>query len=201
MKSTFVLSDNPLESLKELLSLAQRDVPNPETQGQAMTVATVNGDGAPSTRVVLIKDFTENGFIFYTNYDSHKGLDLAANHKIAVNFHWPHLGRQVSITATTKKTTRQVSETYWASRPRGSQISQCISEQSRPVPEGRSLAEMFEAFQKEWEGKEIPCPANWGGYEVTPLTYQFWQAKQNRLHDRVEFYLENSEWKSRTLFP
>ncbi len=192
---------SPQDLLKSWFKEACEKADNPETQGTAMTVSTVDPEGSPSARVVLLKSFTENGFVFFTNYDSKKGRDLATNPRVSVNFHWPHLGRQVHVFGTAAKTSRKVSENYWNSRPRESQISQCISKQSRPLAESTSLEELYNSYANQWANQPIPCPENWGGYEVTPTSYQFWVAQPNRLHQRVESTWENNQWNTYELYP
>ena len=174
---------------------------NKETLGSAMTISTADSDGQPTARVVLLKEFTENGFVFFTNYESKKGKDLKINPKVSVNFHWYHLGRQVHVSGTAQKTSRKVSEDYWNTRPRDSQISQCISRQSRPLSVGESLQDLYDTFAREWDGKTIPCPDNWGGIEVVPDSYQFWVAQPNRLHERVEFVRSGDQWSAHQLHP
>lgn len=201
MLNDMLATRKPGELLKSWFNEACEKADNPETQGTAMTVSTVDADGRPTARVVLLKEFTEKGFVFFTNYDSKKGQDLKSNPKISVNFHWPHLGRQVHVSGTVTKTSREASENYWNSRPRDSQISQCISEQSRPLAAGTVLEDLYDAFAKEWKDQSIPCPSNWGGYEVTPSSYQFWVARPNRLHERVEFIWDSNQWQPRQLHP
>lgn len=166
----------------------------------AMTLATASKDGVPRARTVLLKGYNENGLKFYTNYDSHKGVDLANNPKASLLFYWKPLERQIKIFGEIEKTTREDSEKYFHSRPKGSQISAFISEQSRPTTKEELLAE-YKEIELKYENEEIPCPENWGGYILKPTQFEFWQGHSNRLHDRAEFTLENNQWNFRVLAP
>jgi pyridoxamine 5'-phosphate oxidase len=151
---------------------------------EAMALATATPDGAPSARMVLMKGFDERGFVFYTNYESRKGGELAANPRAALLFHWDALGRQVRIEGPVERTSREESEEYIRSRPRQSQLSALASPQSRPV-ESR---EWLEARVAELASAgEQPLPEHWGGYRLAPESYEFWQHRDDRLHDRIAY--------------
>ncbi len=153
----------------------------------AMTLATATPDGRPSARVVLLKGFDERGFVFYTNYEGRKGEELGRNPRAALVFYWGELERQVRIEGRASRVPERESDAYYASRPRGSRLGAWASEQSRPV-EGREVLESrLRALEREYEGREVPRPPFWGGYRVEPEAVEFWQGRQNRLHDRIVY--------------
>jgi pyridoxamine 5'-phosphate oxidase len=149
----------------------------------AMVLATVNKTGQPSTRAVLLKGVDERGFVFYTNYDSRKALELAENPKAALTFYWPDLGRQVCVAGTVGKISREESETYFKTRPRGSLLSTWASNQRDVVTDRAALDAKWNEMAKRFPG-DVPLPANWGGYVLKPERIEFWQGRPNRLHDR-----------------
>ncbi len=168
----------------------------------AMTVATTGLDGFPKNRVVLLKKFNEEGFIFYTNYTSEKGKAIIDNPNICLSFFWHSMERQVIIKGIAEKTSESVSNTYFASRPVGSQLGALVSNQSDVIPDRDYLENKLKALEKEYEGKEIPRPNFWGGFLVKPVEVEFWQGRPNRLHDRIRYKLsENYYWKIERLAP
>lgn len=167
----------------------------------AMCVSTVGNDLWPSSRIVYLRDVAEGGFVFYTNYDSHKAKDIAENPFAAINFHWSELERQVRIEGGVKKITEEKSDAYWASRPRESQVSAWMSEQSQPVGSREELELRKSAILQRFEGVEIPRPIHWGGYVVVPERVEFWQGRPNRLHDRLVYLKQTNEWKVVRLNP
>ncbi len=168
-------------------------------EANAMVLATVDQHNHPSARTVLLKELDANGLVFYTNYDSRKGRDLAANPVAAAVFTWLPLERQVRIEGTVEQVSADESDAYFAIRPRGSQIGAAASPQSEPVPSRAWLETRFE--QLEASGDPIPRPANWGGYRIIPRMIEFWQGRPNRLHDRLRYDLTPAGWDVIRLAP
>jgi pyridoxamine 5'-phosphate oxidase len=168
----------------------------------AMTLATASADGLPSARIVLLKGFSADGFVFYTNYNSYKGKNLEENPRACLVFFWKELERQVRITGIVEKAPDELSDDYFHSRPPASQLGAAISPQSAVI-EGREwLEKKYADIQKEYDGKQVPRPEHWGGYIVKPIVIEFWQGRPSRLHDRLEYSLkENEEWKMERLAP
>lgn len=162
----------------------------------AMTVSTIGLDGFPKSRVVLLKKFNEEGFVFYTNYNSEKGKAIQNNPNICLSFFWHNMERQVIIKGVAEKTSVIDSDNYFASRPDGSKLGAIVSPQSEVIPNREFLENKLKALEKEFEGKEIPRPQHWGGFLVRPVEVEFWQGRPNRLHDRIRYKLsENFYWK------
>ena len=166
---------------------------------EAMAIATAAADGRPSVRMVLLKGFDERGFVFFTGYESRKGGELTANPRAALLFHWDPLGQQVRIEGPVERVSEAESDAYFASRPRGAQISASVSPQSRVV-ESRAALEAA-AAELEARGGELPRPPTWGGFRLAPETYEFWQHRANRLHDRVRYSRDGDAWKIERLGP
>ena len=168
----------------------------------AMTLATATPDGRPSARVVLLKGFDERGFVFYTNYEGRKARELEANPYAALGFYWGELERQVRIEGRVNRFSEEESDAYYASRPRGSRLGAWASEQSRPVESREVLEARLRALEKEYEGRDIPRPPFWGGYRVEPEAVEFWQGRENRLHDRLVYRrLGDGGWEIERLQP
>jgi len=168
----------------------------------AMTLATATKDGTPSARVVLLKDFDENGFVFFTNYDSAKGKELDENPVAALCFYWSELGRQVRISGTIARTSREESEAYFHTRPIDSQLGAWASNQSEVIAERAVLEAKMEEMSTKYEGKVIPLPPYWGGYRVAPVVIEFWQNRSSRLHDRIRYRLvDGVRWVVERLAP
>lgn len=168
----------------------------------AMTLATASADGLPSARIVLLKGYDTNGFVFFTNYDSFKGMQIAENPRACLVFFWKELERQVRITGLIRKVSAEVSDEYYQSRPIGSQVGAIISPQSKVIESREWLTKREFKVLKEFDGKPVNRPSNWGGYCVQPVTIEFWQGRPNRLHDRIQYSLqENGEWKIERLAP
>ncbi|MCC4213340.1 pyridoxamine 5'-phosphate oxidase [Leeuwenhoekiella parthenopeia] len=167
----------------------------------AMTISTIGLDGFPKNRVVLLKSYDKDGFIFYTNYDSEKGRALAANPNICLSFFWPNLERQVIIKGTATRVDEETSTQYFHSRPKGSQLGAWVSPQSAIIPNRTFLEERQEKYEEEFKNQEIPRPPHWGGYRVAPQSFEFWQGRPNRLHDRLLYTRRDSDWDCNRLAP
>ena len=168
----------------------------------AMTVSTIGLDGFPKARVVLLKKFYEEGFIFYTNYNSEKGKAIIENPNICLSFFWHSLERQVIIKGVAEKTPAYVSDNYFASRPDGSKLGAIVSNQSEVIPNREFLENNLKQLEIDYQGKEIPRPENWGGFLVRPIEVEFWQGRPNRLHDRIRYHLqEDYSWTINRLAP
>lgn len=171
-----------------------------ELQPNAMALATATPDGMPAVRMVLLHRVDEHGFVFFTNYDSDKGRDLAANPRASAAFYWPRLHRQVRLAGPVTRTDREESEEYWANRPYGSRISASASAQSRPIP-GRSVLEAEVARLEGRHPEAPPLPDFWGGFRIAPAAIEFWQGRINRLHDRLRYVRDGAAWRVERLAP
>lgn len=192
--------ENPLEQFQkwfyEVEATDGLEEPN------AMTVSTIGLDGFPKNRVVLMKRYTHEGFIFYTNYQSEKGKALETNPSICLSFFWPNLERQVIIKGEAEKIAENLSDGYFESRPVGSQLGAIISHQSDTIASREEMEEKLAEMEKKYEGKELERPSYWGGYLVRPISMEFWQGRPNRLHDRIRYTLqEDFNWKIERLQP
>ena len=175
---------------------AQLEEPN------AMCLATANADGQPSTRIVLLKDFSERGLVFYTNYGSRKAGELEANPQAAANFLWLPLQRQVNVTGRVERISTEESLEYFLSRPAGSRLGAWTSPQSQVIESRAVLEARLEAIKEKFAEGEIPLPDDWGGYRLVPEVFEFWQGRPNRLHDRFRFQLNDSgAWETVRLAP
>lgn len=189
----------PLDVFKTWLSAAQH---HPHIrEATAMTVATTGPDGALHGRVVLCKQWSEAGFVFFTNYQSRKGLDLNQNDQVAAVFYWDALFRQIKISGHAQRISRADSSAYWKGRPRESQLSQYISRQSEVAASRQELERAWHQAEVEFKGKVIPCPAHWGGYLIVPQQLEFWIGRPGRLHDRFQFEKTRPGWTFRRLYP
>jgi pyridoxamine 5'-phosphate oxidase len=171
------------------------------TEPNAMTLATADGDGRPSARIVLLKGFDARGFVFFTNYESRKGAELAENPQAALLFHWVELERQVRIEGSVEKVSGQESDDYYRTRPSGSRLGAWASPQSRVVARREDLEERWAGFAARY-GDDPPRPAHWGGYRLSPVLLEFWQGRVSRLHDRVRYRREGlGVWRIDRLAP
>ena len=190
---------NPFKQFEQWFQAATEAEP---VLPEAVSLATATREGKLSSRMVLLKDFDETGFVFYSNYESRKGLELAENPHAALVFYWRQLERQVCITGTVSRVSREESETYFRTRPRGSQIGALTSSQSQVVASREVLENRFQQLMAEYEGREIPLPSYWGGYRLSPATIEFWQGRSDRLHDRFLYQRQSGgPWQLERLSP
>lgn len=171
------------------------------TDPTAMTLSTVDEKGHPDSRVVLLKGLTEQGFIFYTNYQSAKGVQLKNTPYASLNFYWPQMSRQVRVRGSVKRVSKEQSDAYFASRPFASQCSAKISPQSQPINSRSDLDSALKKLMEQSENKQIARPKNWGGYIIKPEEMEFWQGRDNRLHDRIAYSKKGGKWISCRLAP
>ena len=167
----------------------------------AMVVSSVDASGQPHSRVVLLRGVNEGGLKFYTNYTSNKGLELEQNNKVALNFFWPTVERQVRVEGELQKLSEAESDAYFNSRPRESQIGAWVSPQSSIIESREVLNERFREFTNKFEGQSVPRPSNWGGYLILPNYFEFWQGRPNRLHDRLTYSLVEGNWSIGRMAP
>ena len=168
---------------------------------EAMTLATATVDGAPSARMVLLKGADEDGFVFYTGYDSRKGAELAENPRAALVFYWQPVGKQVRVEGLVERVSEAESAAYFETRPRGSQLAAWASQQSRPLASREELERRYAELEQEYEGRDVPLPSQWGGYRLQPEVIEFWEHHENRLHDRVRYTRAREGWQTERLAP
>lgn len=196
---------NPLfdEALATFASLLDEAKASADPEPTAMTVATVGRGGQPSARTVLLKAFDAQGFVFYTNFDSRKGRQLAAQPFAALLFHWKHVreGVQVKIEGTVEPVSMAEADAYFASRPRGSQIGAWASMQSQPLDSRETFETRIAEFEREYEGRDVPRPPHWSGFRVVPERIEFWYGAQFRLHERQLYQRLQGVWHRRMLYP
>lgn len=171
------------------------------SENNAMTLGTIDKQGYPKNRIVLLKKFDDKGFIFYTNYTSEKGKALLENPKVTLSFFWPTLERQVIVKGRAEKVSSEESDAYFASRPRGSQLGAWVSYQSKAIENRKVLEDRQAILEQRFDDKTIPRPDFWGGFLVKPLSIEFWQGRPNRLHDRFRYRMSNEIWMVERLAP
>ncbi len=193
------LDPDPLRQLRAWIAEAtEAGEPMPE----AMALATASADGAPSVRMVLLRGLDADGLRFYTNRASRKGRDLFANPRAAVVLHWPSLERQVRVAGSVESMTPEESATYWSGRPRGSRLAAWSSVQGAPTESREAMEDRYTEMDDQFPDDAIPLPPFWGGYRLVPDVYEFWESRENRLHDRVEYLRDGSRgWRRRRLQP
>jgi pyridoxamine 5'-phosphate oxidase len=193
-------TDNPFELFGDWLRAATDMEPN---DANAMTVATADADGRPSARILLLKGFDHQGFVFYSNIESQKGREIAINPFVALCFHWKSVRRQVRITGPVARVMDEEADAYFNSRPRGSRIGAWASQQSRPLADRLTLMEAAQNADRKYPGESVPRPPYWSGWRLTPLTIEFWQDGEFRLHDRFRFSRasESDAWVVNQLYP
>jgi pyridoxamine 5'-phosphate oxidase len=170
-------------------------------EANACVLSSVSSDNCPSSRVVLLKGVTENGFTFFTNYKSSKAKDIDANPNVALNFYWPELERQVRIAGIAKKIMINDSDTYFKSRPRESQMGAWLSDQSTVIGLDYNFMDTLNSLESKFKDKEVERPIHWGGYCIEPIKVEFWQGRPSRLHDRLEYKIEDGKWIYKRLAP
>lgn len=194
------VSDNPMQLFQTWFYETEQS--DSVEEPNAMTVSTLGLDGYPKSRVVLLKKYTYEGFIFYSNYDSEKGRAIAKNPQVCISFFWPVLERQIIIKGKAEKIAENLSDGYFESRPDGSKLGAMASDQSSVIPSRAVLENRLKQLEEEYREKEIQRPKNWGGYIVKPVSIEFWQGRPNRLHDRIRYSLqEDFDWKIERLAP
>ncbi|SDW94167.1 pyridoxamine 5'-phosphate oxidase [Aequorivita viscosa] len=191
--------ENPMQQFRTWFFEVQDS--NSVDEVNAMTISTVGVDGFPKGRVVLLKKYDENGFYFYTNYNSEKGKAITQNNKVSLSFFWPKMERQILIKGIAEKTSEADSTNYFHSRPKGSQLGAMVSPQSSPVASREILEKNLSELEKEYENKEVPKPKEWGGFLIRPVSIEFWQGRANRLHDRIRYTLKEYDWVIERLAP
>lgn len=194
------VSDNPMELFQKWFHEVDEHYNVGETN--AMTVSTIGLDGYPKSRVVLLKKYTYEGFIFYTNYESEKGKAITNNPNVCLSFFWPAAERQIIIKGKAEKIAENLSDGYFESRPRGSQLGALVSNQSEVIKNRNVLEEELKTLETKFEGQEIERPKFWGGFIIKPVEIEFWQGRPNRLHDRLRYHLdEDFNWNLDRLSP
>lgn len=192
------LGSEPFKLFDRWLKEAFASNPN---DANSMALITLGIDGFPQSRIVLLKNFSTEGFTFYTNYNSQKGIAIAKDNHVGLHFFWPELERQVRISGYAEKTSREDSMKYFHSRPQDSQIAAAISDQSTEIPDRNYLQNKFQSLKTSLKNKNPDCPINWGGYLVRPVKFEFWQGRENRLHDRIVFEKNELSWVVKRLAP
>lgn len=194
------ITDNPMELFQKWFFEVEEF--GGDSEVNAVTVSTIGADGFPKARVVLLKKFTWEGFVFFTNYLSEKGKAIALNPNVCLSFFWQGIERQIIIKGVAEKLSENLSDGYFESRPDGSKLGAWASDQSETVPSRNYLDERLASFEKQFESKEIPRPKHWGGILVKPISMEFWQGRPNRMHDRIRYTLqEDFNWKIERLAP
>jgi len=193
-----IVTDDPIERFREWFREAERagvEVP------EAMTLATADADGAPSARMLLLKGADDEGFVFYSGYVSRKAGELDQNPRAALVFYWRPLGKQVRVEGPVERVSESESAAYFATRPRGSQLAAWASHQSQPLESREELERRYAELEREYAGREVPRPPHWGGFRLRPDAIEFWEHRENRLHDRFRYTRAREGWRAELLSP
>jgi len=193
------LDNDPFVQFKKWFE--EMEASKADSEVNAMNVSNIGLDGFPKNRIVLLKEYSSEGFIFYTNYGSEKGLAILKNSNVCLSFFWPELERQVIIKGTASKSSEEKAKEYFNSRPRGSQLGAWTSHQSSEIASRQVLDNTLSELELEFHDKEIPKPDFWGGFIVKPISFEFWQGRSNRLHDRILYTEEQNNWTYKRLAP
>lgn len=196
-----MITSDPIERFREIYALAENIDRSILPDPSAMALGTVDGDGRPSVRIVLLKAYDERGFVFYTNYDGRKGRELLARPRAALCIYWAPIDVQVRVEGPVTKVADEEADAYFATRARMSQIGAWASRQSAPLETPGALDERVSNYEKKFEGKEVPRPSHWSGFRVQPERIEFWKGKPNRLHERHLYTRAGNSWKIETLYP
>jgi len=191
------LAYSPIKQFKDWFS----QIINLMTEPTAMTLSTYSKRYGVDSRIVLLKEIKQDGFIFYTNYNSVKGKQISSNNNVSLSFFWPELQRQVRVNGIAKKVSNKVSLNYFSKRPRNSQISAWMSMQSEVIENRKTIESKFQKLKQKFNNQPIPRPPYWGGYIVEPLTVEFWQGREDRMHDRFIYIKHNNKWNISRLSP
>ena len=191
------LAYSPIKQFKDWFS----QIINLMTEPTAMTLSTYSKRYGVDSRIVLLKEIKQDGFIFYTNYNSVKGKQISSNNNVSLSFFWPELQRQVRVNGIAKKVSNKVSINYFSKRPRNSQIAAWMSMQSEVIKNRKTMESKFQKLKHEFNNQPIPKPPYWGGYRIEPLTVEFWQGREDRMHDRFIYVKHNNKWNINRLSP
>lgn len=193
------ISDHPMEQFAVWYKEIEED--GGVKEPNAMTLATLGGDGFPKSRIVLLKEYDQGGFVFYTNYESEKGLSMEKHAQVGISFFWPSMERQVIIKGNVSKISTERSDRYFSARPKDSQLGALVSDQSKVIKDRKVLEDTMSALKAKYESQDIARPSHWGGYVVAPVSIEFWQGRPSRLHDRIRYRVENQHWIKERLAP
>ena len=193
------ISDSPMEQFANWYKEIEED--GGVKEPNAMTLATLGEDGFPKSRIVLLKEYDHDGFVFYTNYESEKGKSIESHPQVGISFFWPSMERQVIVKGAISKVTSERSDRYFKARPKGSQLGALVSDQSRVIETRQVLEDKMSALKAKYESQDITRPLHWGGYIIKPVSIEFWQGRPSRLHDRIQYRIEDQKWIKERLAP
>ena len=201
LKNSLKKGDLTLDPHLQFLNWINEYIQTGVSDGVTMSLSTIDKEGFPSSRIVYMRNCNENGLVFYTNYDSNKGEEIRKNNKASLLFYWPELERQVRIWGLVEKVEAEISDAYFQERPKESQAGSWVSRQSKEIKDRDKLEKMHQTFLRNTGNKIIPRPEFWGGYRLVPISYEFWQGRENRLHDRFIYKKIGGSWEIKRLAP